>query len=567
MGKGGGGAPTQVSNLTIPEYAQPYMEKLLGQTEALTETPLTSYTGERVAGPTVAQREVRQAVQGMQLPSGLQTSQQLAGQAGLEALARSIYSPGSFTSTNVQPVQLEQHGMQAAQTGFRPDIESFQMTTPKEREAILYQAAQTGFKPDLQFYQVGAPAERGTPLMQAAQTGFRPDLQGAGEFTGETAQRYMSPYMQQVVEVQKQRAIEDAKKTQLAQNLGAARQGTYGGARQLLATTEREKALGEQLGQIQATGTQAAYEQAAQQFERDRTARLQVQALETDVGLKTALANLDANQQAMVQNQAAQLQMQGLNADQALRIALANQQAALGVQTLGTETGLRTSLANLDAESQARVQNQASALQTQGLNADTALRIALANQQAALSAQQLGTETSLRASLANLDAEQQARVQNLAAQLQTQGLGAEQALQAALANQQGGLETQKLAEQSRQFAGQLGLEGIQLATGAAGTLGDVASREAQTEMAMRQMQSDIAGQAQREEQGRLDAAYAQFAQEQQDPYMRLGFMSDILRGTSALQGGRAIYEAPQSAAQQFLGAGLPAYAMYRGLQG
>jgi hypothetical protein len=98
--------------------------------------------------------------------------------------------------------------------------------------------------------------------------------------------------MQQVVEVQKQKAIEDAQKTQLVQNLGAARQGTYGGARQLLAATEREKALGEQLGTIQATGTQAAYEQAAQQFERDRTARLQVQALETDVGLKTALANL-----------------------------------------------------------------------------------------------------------------------------------------------------------------------------------------------------------------------------------------------------------------------------------
>jgi hypothetical protein len=372
------------------------------------------------------------------------------------------------------------------------------------------QAAQTGFRPDLQFYQIGAPAERGTPMMTAAQTGFRPDLTAGEGFTANVAQQYMSPYMQQVVEVQKQKAIEDAQKTQLAQNLGAARQGTYGGARQLLAATEREKALGEQLGTIQATGTQAAYEQAAQQFERDRTARLQVQALETDVGLKTALANLDSNQQAAVQNQAAQLQMQGLNADQALRIALANQQASLGVQQLGTETGLRTALANLDAESQSRVQN-------------------------------------------------------LAAELEVQGMGATQALQAALANQQNFMEQQKLSEQSRQFAGQLGLEGARAASAAGASLADIGTREAQTEMAMRQMQSDIAGQAQAEEQARLDAAYAQFAQEQQDPYMRLGFMSDILRGTSALQGGRAIYEAPQSAAQQILGAGLPAYAMYRGL--
>jgi hypothetical protein len=70
MGKGGG-APSEVSTITIPKYAQPYMEKLLGQTEALTETPIASYTGERIAGPTVAQRETRQAVQGMQLPGGL----------------------------------------------------------------------------------------------------------------------------------------------------------------------------------------------------------------------------------------------------------------------------------------------------------------------------------------------------------------------------------------------------------------------------------------------------------------------------------------------------------------
>jgi hypothetical protein len=53
MGKGGG-APSEVSTITIPKYAQPYMEKLLGQTEALTETPIASYTGERIAGPTVA---------------------------------------------------------------------------------------------------------------------------------------------------------------------------------------------------------------------------------------------------------------------------------------------------------------------------------------------------------------------------------------------------------------------------------------------------------------------------------------------------------------------------------
>ena len=51
------------------------------------------------------------------------------------------------------------------------------------------------------------------------------------------------------------------------------------------------------------------------------------QALGTQAGLQTGLANLNAQQQANVQNQAAQLQTQGLSAQQALQAALANQQA------------------------------------------------------------------------------------------------------------------------------------------------------------------------------------------------------------------------------------------------
>ena len=73
---------------------------------------------------------------------------------------------------------------------------------------------------------------------------------------------FMSPYMQNVLEVQKAAAIRDAQKAQLGADLGAARQGTYGGARQLLATTEREKGLASNLAEIQAKGTQSAYEQA-----------------------------------------------------------------------------------------------------------------------------------------------------------------------------------------------------------------------------------------------------------------------------------------------------------------
>jgi hypothetical protein len=88
-------------------------------------------------------------------------------------------------------------------------------------------------------------------------------------------QAFMSPYMQNVVDVQKQAAIRDAQISNLAGNLGAARQGTYGGARQLLAQTERERALGGKLGEIQATGSQKAFEDAQRAMQFGSTLGLQ----------------------------------------------------------------------------------------------------------------------------------------------------------------------------------------------------------------------------------------------------------------------------------------------------
>jgi hypothetical protein len=97
----------------------------------------------------------------------------------------------------------------------------------------------------------------------------------APEFGSAQAQQYMSPYMQNVVDIQQRGAIDAARQSQLGGNLAAARQGTYGGARQALLQGQRESGLRTQLGDIQAQGLQRSYEQAQQQFERDRAAGLQ----------------------------------------------------------------------------------------------------------------------------------------------------------------------------------------------------------------------------------------------------------------------------------------------------
>lgn len=192
--EGGGGGqqpqPTSTSQTTIPEYAQPYMERLLGKSEAAAEAPYQTYGGERLTGPTAEQQAARQEVAGLRTPGQFGAGTELAAMGGLGALG---------------------FGGQAAQAGRN------------------YMGLAT------------------SPGAQQA---------------------FMSPYMQNVVDVQKQEAIRDAQKGNLAGNLAAARQGTYGGARQLLAQTERERNLGTQLAQIQATGSQKAFEaaQQAQQF-------------------------------------------------------------------------------------------------------------------------------------------------------------------------------------------------------------------------------------------------------------------------------------------------------------
>jgi len=73
---------------------------------------------------------------------------------------------------------------------------------------------------------------------------------------------YMSPYQQNVIDVNKAEALRDAQKGLMSGNLTAARQGTYGGARQLLSQTEQDRNLQTKLGNIQATGMQNAFDAA-----------------------------------------------------------------------------------------------------------------------------------------------------------------------------------------------------------------------------------------------------------------------------------------------------------------
>ena len=75
-------------------------------------------------------------------------------------------------------------------------------------------------------------------------------------------QAFMSPYIQNVMDVNKQEAMRDAQKQLVGANLASSRQGTYGGARNALMQSEADRNLQTKMGSIQATGMQNAFEDA-----------------------------------------------------------------------------------------------------------------------------------------------------------------------------------------------------------------------------------------------------------------------------------------------------------------
>jgi hypothetical protein len=112
---------------------------------------------------------------------------------------------------------------------------------------------------------MATPTQFGTGT-GAAQLGVGSTALGLGALgsmlSPEQTAMYMSPYQQNVIDVNKAEALRDAQKGLMSGNLAAARQGTYGGARQLLSQTEQDRNLQTKLGNIQATGMQNAFDAA-----------------------------------------------------------------------------------------------------------------------------------------------------------------------------------------------------------------------------------------------------------------------------------------------------------------
>ena len=246
-------APTTqtINNVTIPEYAKPYAENLLGQSAALTDinqNPYQPFAGQQVAPFNPLQVQAFNQIGNMQPSLQNNAASDMAYGAGIGALQAGNYQPGQFRA-NHQPGQFS--------SGY---------TSP-------------------QFNSMGIGYER----------------TGTGTFTDPgVAASYMNPYMKNVVDFQTQEATRAYRNTLPAEQALAVSKGAFGGNRQALNQSEMQRNLNTQLGGIAATGAANAYQQAQQAFMADQARSLASQQGNQQAGLAAQGQGL---QQSLAGNQ------------------------------------------------------------------------------------------------------------------------------------------------------------------------------------------------------------------------------------------------------------------------
>jgi hypothetical protein len=491
MGKGsGGGAPASqnITQTNLPEYAEPYFRRLLGRSEALSLGEYQPFEGRRQA-----------ALPG-DISGAYDITRQVAGQ-GIAGLPEAMV----VVSGNVQAGQdIAQRAGQPFQFG-ASDFSQFQPSQFAGFDA--QQATPFQFGPS-QFQQQFVQPFMGFQEEQADQFQFDPTQR----FTGDNVQEYMSPYMQNVVDEQSRRAVQQFQEQRGGRAAQAVGAGAFGGSRQAVQESLAERDLLDRLSGIQATGSQQAFEQAAQMFGQDRSAEFARQSAQAGELARTQ--GIGTQEAARVQAaRASELaRAQGIDVAEAGRVQQAQAAEAARVQEATAQEMARTQGISIDEARRIQSAQASELARTQGIAAGEIGRV-----QAAQAAENARIQAA------------QAAENRASQQSQLQALGFS-------------------AEQAQQMVG----------FGEAGRAADIQSA---------QLLENIGRSQLGREQEALDIAYQDFVRQQAFPEQQLQGFSSILRGVPVQPGVTQTAYAPYNPLQQALGAGLGAIGLYRGLSG
>ena len=542
MSKGGGasGGPSEVTQISsnLPEYAEPYFNRALERTLYESARPYEAFPGQRIADFTPQERSAMQGMEGMASagsPEQFLHASNIAKNIGYQPSGMGMNIAGQFQPQSIY----SQFDPQAIQSQYKgPDIDPGYGAGDISQD---YRAGQ--FDPgyiagDISQDYEASQRESG----YTGQPGYGIQQFGPGFTPGtvsdpEIIERYTNPYQQLVTDVEKREAARQSNimGSQIGQQ--AAQTGGMGGYREAIMQSERERNLGQQLGDIQTRGSQAGFQQAQQAFEADRAARLQAGQLGLQVGgaRESALqAGERFGQQQFMTNE--QLRQQ-------------QQQAELGAYQAGESSRQQAGAMGMTAQ-------QAE---------DSAQR---AQQQAELSAYQAGEQ-----------ARQQAGAMGMTAQ-EIEDRGRQAADQARLGAERFNIESQRQADEARLGAqrfnieaqrqrSELGLRGLgadQAGTAqrldAARMLGGFGQQQQQMDYE-RLQNLQAAGEIQRQlgQQG-LTMGYQDFLRQQAFPREQLGMFNQMLRGLPIQPGStQATYGGPSSM-ERMLGSGIAGVGLY-----
>jgi hypothetical protein len=373
-GSGGGGSgPTQSTTYSsnVPEYARPYVENMLQSAQSqIYNDDMTSFrpyqayssdVNDYFAGFSPLQQSAQESAYYLQTPSQFGTASGLAGMAGMGGL-------GAQDQSGFLGSEALGYGQAGSMYGGLGASQAMQAAQQAQQQAQMYGSQGAGY---------------GGRGVQAAEQGFGAGEQFAQQATDPNAvQSYMSPYMQNVVDFQKQSALRDFQIAQPMRQAQAIAKGAFGGSRQAIVDAEAQRNLNTQLQGIQATGSQKAFEDAQRQ--QQFGAQLGLQGLQAGygglglgmqgagVGLSGVGQQLGAGQlglQGTSQGmQGAQTGLQGIG--QALGagqyglqgLGMANQAAGtlgqLGTQQLAADTSIIGTQSQMGAQQQQLEQNK-----------------------------------------------------------------------------------------------------------------------------------------------------------------------------------------------------------------
>jgi hypothetical protein len=122
-----------------------------------------------------------------------------------------------------------------------------------------------------------------TPLQQQSYQGAAGMQAGPGAFQSQVGQ-YMSPYMQNVVDIQQREAQRQSDIAGTQQQAQATKAGAFGGGRDAIMRAEAARNLATQKGDIQARGLQAAYDNATNQYNTGQSQGMAINQLQNQYG-------------------------------------------------------------------------------------------------------------------------------------------------------------------------------------------------------------------------------------------------------------------------------------------